>query len=230
MQKKLLTACAAAGVLSIVPAAGADVLITEFMANPSGTDTEREWLEIYNSGDTAVDLSNYKIGTSETPLDGEDMSQFPAGSFIEPGQVMVIAVNAAAFLDWTGVQASFEAVDTDPNVPDLLPYETWSGNPNAVLTIANSEDQILLLGENDEILDATAHGGTWGDFNLAQLGNNESWERVPAGVDTDTAADWVLRLDGEATPGVVTTTPVPEPASVGLVAAGGLVMLRRRRM
>jgi hypothetical protein len=56
---------------------------------------------------------------------------------------------------------------------------------------------------------------------------NQSYERVPADQDTNSAADWIVRTSNTATPGLVT---IPEPGSVSLVTfLGGVLALRRRR-
>lgn len=40
------------------------IYITEIFPNPTGADTEKEFIEIFNSGSSAVDLSNWQIGDS----------------------------------------------------------------------------------------------------------------------------------------------------------------------
>ena len=233
-------ALALAGSLGLAAAANAAVVITEFMPNPSGSDAEREWLEIYNNGPAPVDVSNYKIGTSETMGDNEDMNQFPAGTVLAAGQAFVIALQAAPFTDFFGVPADVEIQDTNPAVPDMTAYPTWSGNPSAFLALANGGDQVLLLDGGDNIVDfidyavATAIRSTADNTPTLALagssaGNNESFERRFGDVDTDSASDWVLRPDGAATPGVVAVSSVPEPTSLALLGVAGLAALRRRR-
>ncbi len=41
--------------------ASASVVINEIMYDVEGTDTDREWIEVYNNGSEAVDLSGYKL-------------------------------------------------------------------------------------------------------------------------------------------------------------------------
>ena len=38
-----------------------DILITEIMANPDGSDTDREWVEIYNKGNNPIDLTGWRF-------------------------------------------------------------------------------------------------------------------------------------------------------------------------
>jgi len=42
-----------------------DIMITELLPNPSGSDTELEWIEIYNAGPTPVDLVNWQLDDAE---------------------------------------------------------------------------------------------------------------------------------------------------------------------
>jgi len=44
----------------------ADVLITEVMYDPTGTDTGREWIEVCNTGDTDVALSTWRLFEGDT--------------------------------------------------------------------------------------------------------------------------------------------------------------------
>ena len=67
------------------------LLITEVMYDPAGEEPAGEWIEVFNAGDTAVDISAYKLGDEEEFDGPEGMFQFPTGSIISPGEVIVIA-------------------------------------------------------------------------------------------------------------------------------------------
>ena len=75
----------------------ADVIFTEVMYNPTqASDTDLEWIEIYNNGSSAVNLSSWKI-------DGNNFDDF----LILPGEFAVIAREA---LDGTDIDNdSFES-------------------------------------------------------------------------------------------------------------------------
>lgn len=74
------------------------IVITEIMYNPpeSGTDS-LEFIELYNNGDMAVDLTDYYFSEGIT-------FTFPQFS-LEPGAYTVIAVNSAAINNVFGVSA-----------------------------------------------------------------------------------------------------------------------------
>ncbi|MGB7157772.1 MAG: lamin tail domain-containing protein [Tepidisphaeraceae bacterium] len=222
--------------------ASAAVLVTEFLPDPSGTDIDREWFEIYNSGATPVDLSGYAAGDGTNPAStstGEAMGVFPAGSIIAAGGVWVIAADAEGFAAFYGFNPNFEFQNStstnfpgdDPTVPNLTQKPGW-GVANASLAIANGGDDVgILTPESDSTTFTFIDGGNHGTVTTFYTGAvaltaNQSYERVPANQDTNTVSDWVVRTTGTATPGVVT---VPEPASIGLALMGGLLAVRRPR-
>lgn len=65
----------------------ADLRISEFFPDPSGSDTE-EWIEIWNPMSRAADLTGWKIDDSEG---GSNSYKFPAGAQIQPGAYEVFA-------------------------------------------------------------------------------------------------------------------------------------------
>lgn len=57
--------------------------ITELLPNSAGTDTGKEYIELYNPTDKAADLSLYKLHVG---LNNEKTFEFPLGSIIGPGE------------------------------------------------------------------------------------------------------------------------------------------------
>lgn len=236
MNARLFAAAAlTAGLFAVLPARGA-LVISEVVYNEVGSDPLGEWIEIYNNGDATIDLSNYKIGDEESSTGtgvGEAIHQFPAGASIAPGAVQIVAVSAARFFQVYGVNPTYEVTLTDGSVPDMLPYATWDSD-GGTFNMSNSSDQALVIDGADALVDAMSWGGTFA-FNPALAdaeGDGQSYERINALVDTDTAADW--QLGPTNTDAAKRSTPfevsVPEPASLGLIGlAGGLLVGRRRR-
>src|SRR4051812_28559298 len=88
------------------PAARAEVIISEIMYDPAGTDNDttvtpqvhREWVELFNTGTSAVDLSGWQLGDSQ---DNQYASAFATGTIIGPSQALVVTGDAAHFdLEW----------------------------------------------------------------------------------------------------------------------------------
>ncbi len=84
--------------LFLIRTAAADIVITEVMYNPTqASDTDLEWIEMYNNGTENVNLSSWKI-------DGNNFEDFT----ILPGEFAVIA---RELIDGTDVDLdSFESV------------------------------------------------------------------------------------------------------------------------
>jgi len=83
------------GLLCSVPSvAGAQVMMTEVMYDLEGTDTGREWIEVYNAGSSPVDMADWKLFEANTShrLTAESASVIPAQGFA------IIADNTAKFL------------------------------------------------------------------------------------------------------------------------------------
>jgi hypothetical protein len=192
-----------------IRASSPTLLISEVLYDPLGTEPDKEWIEIYNAGASTIDLSVYKVGDEETPGQGEGMLQFPTGASANPGQVIVIANKATAFMGFWGFNPDYEMLASDEAVPDMISYLTWAGGK---VELRNGGDEMLILDGGDVIVDAMSYGDTTTFFNPAcpDVTEDHSLERSPANADTDTAADWIDQ--GAPNPGVV-TVPTPTPTA-----------------
>jgi hypothetical protein len=185
------------------------LLISEVLYDPSTLEPNAEWIEITNAGGNSVDLTTYKIGDEETSGGSEGMYQFPAGSRIVPGQVVVIANRASEFIANYGYSPDYELVDTDPAVPDMGKYGNWS---TGSVQLGNSEDELLLLNGSNQVVDALSWGNsTWAfEPSAPVVQEGHSLERLPAYLDTDRASDWVEQSHpqpGSVVPPAATYTP-----------------------
>jgi hypothetical protein len=216
----------------------AALLISEVCFNEVGSDTTGEWIEIFNNGSSAVDLTNYKIGDEETnggTSTTEAMFQFPSGASIGPGAVQIVAVSATRFNTVYGFLPTYESSSTDAGVPDLTIYSAWDPDGGQI-SMSNSNDQAVLLDPLDAIADATSWGNTFA-FNPAVdiTGNldGQSIERIDPYSDTNTAADWHLGpttspAATRSTPGTVPAVPEPATLLIGVMSVVWSAFLRLR--
>ncbi|HFQ94914.1 MAG TPA: hypothetical protein ENK32_12945, partial [Anaerolineae bacterium] len=196
------------------------LLITEVYYDVPGADEAAEWIEVANVGTTAVDLSDVKIGDSETPGDNEGMLRFPEGAVIEPGQVIVIAQTAVGFRDLFGFDPDYEIQVSDERVPTMRPFPLWSDGD---FVLANDGDEALLLDGRNQILDAVNYGAADSFFSPSVLGalTGESIERIPADCDTDSAADWEAQR--QPTPGELALDGVCDEGDTAVSDPDGLL-------
>ena len=172
------------------------LLITEVLYNASSEPTG-EWVEIFNPGAGAAILADCKMGDEEKLGYEEGMLQFPQDTMLEAKGVIVVANRADVFRANYGIPPDFEMQESDPTIPNMLPYFGWSSGSKVELV--NSGDELLLLDGEDTIIDALSWGSsTWDsafDPPPPTAGDGESLERSPAYIDTDTAADWVVQTN-----------------------------------
>jgi len=175
------------------------LLITEVFYDTPGKDADEEWVEIYNPTAATVDLSVYKLGDEESPGGREGMYRFPAGASIAPGERVVVALKAVGFRALYGFNPDYEIVDTDPAVPDMIPYSAWASGR---LALANTGDEVLLLDGNDVPVDVVTYerGSYPGVVPHPGVSTGHSIERDPPDRDTDDCSvDFVDRAS--PTPG-----------------------------
>jgi PKD repeat protein len=66
----------------------AQIIINEFMANPSGKDEEEEWIEIYNDADSITDISGWQL---DDIASGSKAFIFPENTLIAPKNYLVFS-------------------------------------------------------------------------------------------------------------------------------------------
>ncbi len=167
----------------------------------AASDKTQEWAEIYNPTSQTVDLSNYKIGDAVTADDFESMYQFPAGTVIQAGGVMVIAYDGSQV-----PEADFEMFNNSA-VPDMIKTGWGTGD----WELRNAGDQVVLLGPDNAAVDAVVYGDATFPGVMPHPGVSiftHSLERRPAMYDTDDCSLDFRALPAPS-PGQVDNSPVP---------------------
>ena len=165
------------------------VLITELLYDPIGPDTY-EFVELANPTNQPIDLSGYSISDATLPTDFADLRRFPAGTLIGPGQAIVIAQQATAFKARYGFNPTFEILETDDTVPNLMDDPAW-GDPNTFLQFGNSGDIVYLRDAQDNEVDVLAYGNREYFGEVCELvPSGHSLRRRPYWRDTNRCADF----------------------------------------
>lgn len=117
----------------------AQITISEIMYDLDGTDSDREWIEIYNNGSGTISLSGWRLFEADVNHNLEFIS---GGSSLNSGEYAVIADNSSTFLqDFPGysgilVDSSFslsnesetlEIRDADINSVSSITYSSSYG-------------------------------------------------------------------------------------------------------
>jgi len=141
----------------IIPAIGcrAILFISEILYDPLSKEPDGEWVEIYNPGNCDLSLKGYKLGDEETLGQTEGMLLFPDNSILRAKRAFVIAQNGSLFLSQYGFKPDFQILDSEASIPVLQKYVPWS---KGRMNLNNSGDEVLLLDEQNNIIDAVAWG------------------------------------------------------------------------
>ncbi|MFL2451842.1 MAG: lamin tail domain-containing protein [Verrucomicrobiales bacterium] len=104
------------------PVRETSIVINEIMSDPPSDERNGEFIELFNRGDQAVDLSGWEF------VEGIEFT-FDAGTMMTPGSYLVIAANK----DWinenyTGVKAIGNYRNNLSNEGELLRLEDQNGN------------------------------------------------------------------------------------------------------
>ncbi len=75
-----------------------DIIVTEFIPNPVGSDTTNEWLELYNRTDEAIDITNLKIKVDGTNKSFSGSYEIAANSYFLIGRSSSAAANVDAVI------------------------------------------------------------------------------------------------------------------------------------
>lgn len=174
-----------------------DVLFSEIFYDTPGTDSQEEWIELYNTSASTVDISGWTI--KDNNGSGSTFT-FPTSTTIAATSYLTVAANSTGF----NALYSFDA-DLYGNIPSLN----------------NSGDALILSDDSTQEVDAVAwEGGAsqgtpsgWGSSSEPSVSTGNSIQRSTSSTDTDTHSDWI-DISSNGDPGVQSTTP---PASGDLV-------------
>ena len=170
-----------------------DIVITEFMPNPSAVlDTDGEWLEFYNTTASEIDLSGWTISDGGTDSHTITSLIIPAGGVVVLGRNSNTAMNGGVTLNYT--YANF--------------------------TMANTGDEIVLTDNSSNVIDSVVYtlGST---FPLQAGASLELGPTHVNAVDNDNGANWAVAtaqygVGDFGTPGVVTLPPNTAPTNITL--------------
>lgn len=219
-----------AAALLFSEAAFAQVMITEVQPNPNGAD-EAEWIEIHNTGGTAVSIAGWRLNDFGTLT--PTIYAFPAGATIAAGQVIIVARQGTAYTlmansDLFAVTVPDYEIPLgtdDPSIPNL----DIAVSGAAPLGLANGGDGVVLADTVGNPVSTAEYGSGTVEVPGNPAGapaSGQSIGRVAATGSSD--VDFVVLA--VPTPGVGYTPGTPTPPTISattrspavLVSAGAL--------
>jgi hypothetical protein len=157
------------------------VLINEFLANPSGADGEAmaEWVELYNAGESPVDISTWRVARASKVNDAGDLTMsylgsVPVGTVLEPGGFFVMG--------------ALLVLDADMFVES---FDLYSGSDGDAVVLEDCEgtraDTVVYGGDNYDGL--PEDDGLVPDFGVAKPSDDQCVARKIDGADSDASLD-----------------------------------------
>ena len=144
-----------------------------------GNENDNEWIELYNSNEVPIDISNWQI------CDNNDCDVISTTSNLISAHGFALITNKNTTWNYWGIPAGILKINLDSPIGNGL---------------HNDADMLILKNSQGNIIDQMNWGvptTTWPNYNsniwdpgVADVAEGHMLARVPAGVDTDTTADW----------------------------------------
>lgn len=137
------------------------------VASGKGSDTQNEWVELYNPTSLAIDLSGWSV------CDNFRCRTVPPGTTIGSHAYAVVTPSQTTFDYWTVVSD----------------HQVVLG---ATLGLSNSGDQVRLLNSLGDTVDALSYGSDTSIMNPALVDADKGWSlvRLTDGFDTEAASNF----------------------------------------
>ncbi|MFW9260673.1 lamin tail domain-containing protein [Nostoc sp. CALU 546] len=189
-------------IIDIVSPSAGKIMINEVLYSETGTatNTNDEFIELYNPSSSPVDLSGLKLADGHLTANDNDSTNgftytFPNGTTLQPGQYAVI---------WIG--------DNNANhQATAASFQAWLGQTPK---LNNSGDDIWLYDNQNKIIDYIAYGSgnevntppasvlnLWDNTYQSSLigaSNGQSISLTPNGQDTNVSACWEATTSGNS--------------------------------
>jgi hypothetical protein len=164
----------------------ANLVITEIHYNPDDAagfpDAQYEFLEIYNNDAVTWDISGYAITNAVN-------FTFPAGTFIAPGEYIIVAINAATYASLT------------------CQVFQWTGQLN------NTGETIEIYDINSQLVDIVTYSNS-SPWPTAANGSGPSLELIDANLDNNNGANWVAQtINGTPCGPILTLNGCTDPSA-----------------
>ena len=162
-----------------MPQLGRGVVINEFLYNPSGTDTGKEWVELFNTNRVNVDLSGFRIQVASNSF--ANVFLFPSNTILNSGDFLLVGGSSVTNADHF----------VELNMPNRFSFGPTAGirliTPDIMSNLV--VDACLYAPTNSFGLPTTGFGT---DGFAPWAAESFSVKRIMIGYDSDQASDWTF--------------------------------------
>lgn len=186
------------GLLIMPQMAAAQILITEFVYDAQGTDDKQEWVELYNNGGVAIDLTKWKINDGSNHVLNVPPKNGGVGSIVIPSHAYVILADDAPTF-----------IAANPSAANVI---------DTTLALPNTSGTLALINESGSTEDSVTYAKAQG---AAGDGNSLQWDgsayvaaaATPGAVfsGTPAASQTETQTDTQTQTQTQTQTSAPQP-------------------
>lgn len=197
-------------ILAAISSARAEIVISEIMYHPQSELTSEEWVEIHNTGASAVNISGWKFTSGiQFTIPSIAAANIPAGGYL------VVAANAPAFsakypavtnfvAGWTGILS---------NSANHIVLEDAVGTKMDEVTYSDDGDWAKRV---HDVVDYSHRGWRW---DTAADGFGSSLELINPLFSNAYGQNWAASTTLQGTPGAANSATAPDIAPVILGVA-----------
>lgn len=174
--------------------------LSEALYDVSGTDTTKEWVELWNGAPVAIDITGMKLGVANTA--GAYVDALTLAGSVAPGQCIVVGgplVGAAASNFTPEGFAYFVTGDFNPDLGNAGSVAADPGDGLSLVTATGDVVDNVLYGRNNNDLITDENGAAPGMCDVTDVATGHSIERTAPGL----AGPWVDQVaptPGNCTP------------------------------
>ena len=212
--------------LTLCPAVvSAEVVISEFLYDAPGSDTDQEFVELFNAGTASVDLTKWKISDGSNHTFNVPPKNGGTGSItIAPGAYVLLVDNAPNFISLhSGITAS--VIDTVLSLPNAAGTISLIDDGGATVdSISYTKDQGA-AGDGNSLTRASVGAATFapaastlGTGTLASSGNTNTGTGTGSNSTSTTSQTTQTTTSGSGSAPVASYVTPPE---VKIFADGG---------
>jgi phosphodiesterase/alkaline phosphatase D-like protein len=205
------------------------VIIHEIMYDPAGTDSGREWVEIFNASNTAVDLTGWTLFENGT---NHGLTFTQGGNTLAAGAYAIIADNAATFLtDYSTHAASASWIVMDSafslTTGETLALKDASSIVQSTLTYANSTPWPAASGQSIERVSPAGLDNDGANWSTGPVVGTPAAANAASPDSTPPAAVSDLTATGGSTDGTInlTWTSPGDDGTTGVINEGQFVVV-----
>ncbi|MEX0877456.1 MAG: lamin tail domain-containing protein [Candidatus Spechtbacterales bacterium] len=225
-----------------------DVIISEFIPNPEGSDSENEWIELYNTGEGIIDISGWFLDDIEG---GSKPFEFPNGTTVLPSEYRVFSIKLTKISLHNTQPDAVRLLYPDNSIADEVEYfekadegtsyalvaGNWTWTDNATPGYANQEPSPATSDKKQATKKSTATATKTGNINDdpsagsapkgGQAGQDSSDENSYTDNKTLTAEEFSAQIGGDNT-GRGGFLPVILGIFIALIGGTGFLILYKK--